>query len=96
VFAALKGHWFKNKYIASYLGYLITMGLMGLWHGTAWYYLIYGLYHGVLLILTDVVERLNKKNKWWNVNSLAYKGVSIFITFQLVCFGLLIFSGHLV
>jgi len=71
------------------------MGLMGLWHGIAWYYLVYGLYHGVLLILTDVLERLNKKNKWWDENHLAYKVISVFITFHLVCFGLLIFSGYL-
>ena len=95
VFSALKGRWFKNKYVASYLGFILSMGLMGLWHGVAWYYLVYGLYHGVLLILTDVVERLNKRKKWWDENSLANKVISIFITFHLVCFGLLIFSGYL-
>jgi membrane protein involved in D-alanine export len=95
VFSALKGRWFKNKYVASYLGFILSMGLMGLWHGVAWYYLVYGVYHGVLLILTDVVERLNKRKKWWDENSLAYKVMSIFITFHLVCFGFLIFSGRL-
>ena len=95
VFAALKGRWFKNKYTASYLGFLISMGLMGLWHGTAWNYIIYGFYHGILLILTDLVERSNKKNKWWDESRPLTRIVSIFITFQLVCFGLLIFSGHL-
>jgi len=95
VFAALKGRWFKDKYVASYLGFLLSMGLMGLWHGTAWYYLVYGLYHGVLLILTDLVERLNRKMKWWDESRLAFKAISIFITFNLVCFGLLIFSGYL-
>jgi len=95
VFAALKGRWFKNKYVASYLGFLLSMGLMGLWHGTAWYYLVYGLYHGVLLIFTDLIERLNKRKKWWDETHLAFKVISVLITFQLVCFGLLIFSGHL-
>ncbi len=95
VFAALKGRWFKNKYIASYLGFLLSMGLMGLWHGTSWYYILYGFYHGVLLVITDLIERLNKKKKWWNENQFAYKVISILITSQLVCFGFLIFSGHL-
>jgi membrane protein involved in D-alanine export len=94
VFAALKGKWFKNKYVASYLGFLISMGLMGLWHGTTWYYITYGLYHGVLLILTDVIGRWNKRKKLWDENSVAYKVVSTFITVQLVCFGFLLFSGH--
>jgi membrane protein involved in D-alanine export len=94
VFAALKGRWFKSKYIASYLGFLITMGLMGLWHGTAGHFIIYGLYHGVLLCLTDLFERWNKKRKWWKPDHLAYRAVSIFVTFNLVCIGFLIFSGH--
>jgi membrane protein involved in D-alanine export len=94
VFAALKGRWFKNKYVASYLGFLLSMGLMGLWHGTAWYYILYGLYHGVLLILSDLTERLNKKKKWWDESRLAFRLISIFITFNLVCFGLLLFSGY--
>ncbi len=95
VFAALKGRWFKNKYVSSYLGFLLAMGLMGLWHGTAWYYLVYGFYHGVLLILNDLTERWNKKKKWWNPDRFAFRAASIFITFNLVCCGLLIFSGHL-
>ncbi len=95
VFAALKGHWFKDKYLSSYLGFLLSMGLMGLWHGTAWYYLVYGFYHGVLLILNDLTERWNKKKKWWNLDRFAFRATSIFITFNLVCFGFLIFSGHL-
>ena len=95
VFAALKGRWFKNKFTASYLGFLLSMGLMGLWHGTAWHYIIYGLYHGTLLILTDMLERNNKKKKWWDENKPVTKIISTLITFQLVCFGLLIFSGHL-
>jgi len=94
VFAALKGHWFKNKYVASYLGFLISMGLMGLWHGTAWYYLVYGLYHGVLLSVYDWLGRWNKRVKIWG-EGFWWQAASIFITVNLVCFGLLIFSGRL-
>jgi len=95
VLTAMKGHWFTNKYVASYIGYVLSMGLMGIWHGTSWNYLIYGLYHGVLLILNDVIDRLNKKYKWLPKNHFAWNAFSIFITMQLVCFGLLIFSGKL-
>jgi len=94
VFAALKGRWFKNKYVASYLGFLISMGLMGLWHGTAWYYLVYGLYHGVLLSVYDWLGRWNKRVKIWG-EGIWWQAASIFITVNLVCFGLLIFSGRL-
>ena len=94
VLAALKGHWFKNKYVASYLGFLLTFGLMGLWHGTAWYYLVYGLYHGVMLSVYDLLGRWNKRAKIWG-KGFWWQVLSIFITLQVVCFGLLIFSGRL-
>jgi membrane protein involved in D-alanine export len=95
VMSAIKGHWFKSKYTASYLGYFLSMGLMGIWHGTAWNYLIYGLYHATLLILNDVFDRLNKKYKWLPKNNPAWDVFSIVVTMHLVCFGLLIFSGKL-
>ncbi len=94
VYAATKGKWFKNKYVASYLGFFVSMGLMGLWHGTAWYYLVYGLYHGALLAGHDGLARWNKSRRLWGNGWLAQAG-SIFVTFNLVCFGMLIFSGRL-
>lgn len=93
VMASLKNKWFKNKYIASYIGYMITMGLMGLWHGTENFYIIYGLYHGFLIVITDYFQRQKfyKKVK----NNLFWKITSTIVTFNLVCFGFLIFSGYL-
>lgn len=79
VFAAIKGKWFKNKYVASYLGFIFSMGLMGLWHGTAWHYILYGFYHGILLILTDWLERMNKKKKWWKKDDARWKFTSTVI-----------------
>lgn len=37
--------------VATYRNYLIVMGLGGLWHGASWNFLIWGLFHGVLLSL---------------------------------------------
>jgi membrane protein involved in D-alanine export len=94
VFAAAKGHWFKNVNLASYIGFVVSMGLMGLWHGTAWHFLIYGLFHGVLLTLHDAFVGWNKKHKLWGEGPL-WTAASVALTFNLVCFGLLIFSGRL-
>ncbi len=84
----------KFKYVSSYAGYFITMGLMGLWHGTSVYFILYGLYHGSLIVLTDLFQR---KVPWYSKvkNNIAWKCFSIFVTFNLVCFGFLIFSGYL-
>jgi membrane protein involved in D-alanine export len=95
VFASVKGKWFKNRYAASYLGYMLTMGLMGLWHGTALNYIVYGLYHGVLLSATDWLNRRYKGNRLLNDNGLIWQTASVLLTFHLVAFGLLIFSGRL-
>ncbi len=95
VFAAVKGKWFKNRYAASYLGYILTMGLMGFWHGLALQYIVYGFYHGVLLAVTAWLDRRYKGNKLLNDNSFIWQASSILITFHLIAVGLLIFSGRL-
>jgi membrane protein involved in D-alanine export len=92
--AAMKGKWFKNDQAGSYLGFFLSFGLMGLWHGTAPHYLIYGGYHACLLTVHDLFVRWNKKRHWWGTGP-AWRLASIFLTANLVCFGFLIFSGHL-
>lgn len=94
-FAALKGKWFKDSQTASSLGFMITMGLMGLWHGLALHYIAYGLYHGALLVATNWLDRRYKGNRLLNDNGLLWRALSIIITFHLVAIGLLIFSGRL-
>lgn len=85
---------FKNRVTASHVAQMITMTTMGFWHGITWYYILYGLYQGVALILTDIYtkkSKLYKKlkgKKWFNV-------LQIIITFHIICFGMLIFSGFL-
>jgi len=95
VMAALKNKRLrKYKYASSYVGYMITMGLMGIWHGTDIYYILYGLYHGLLIIATDLFQR---KVGWYKKvkDNILWKCLSIFMTFNLICFGFLIFSGYL-
>ena len=38
--AALKGEWYKDRRTASYIGYVITMMTMGLWHGLSLRYIV--------------------------------------------------------
>ena len=95
VFAALKGKWFKEAQTASYLGLLLTMGLMGFWHGLALHYIVYGLYHGLLLVATNWLDRRYQGNRLLNAPGLLWRGLSILLTFHLVAFSFLIFSGRL-
>ncbi|MBE5105562.1 D-alanyl-lipoteichoic acid biosynthesis protein DltB [Bacillus thuringiensis] len=97
VFFATKKKLLKNRYTISYIGAFLNFFIMGIWHilGEHIYqYIIYGLYHASLFILFDIFERKNKKHKFWPNNKFMHV-LAIVITFHFVCFGFLIFSGHL-
>ncbi|HEV2200766.1 MAG TPA: MBOAT family O-acyltransferase [Bryobacteraceae bacterium] len=48
IFFSLPGQRSKLR-IFPYLNFLITMLICGIWHGTGWTFVLWGLYHGVLL-----------------------------------------------
>lgn len=89
---AIRSKRFKNRLNAATSGFIVNMLVMGIWHGISKDYLLYGLYHGLLLAAT---ERYQKK-KWYKKvrNRRWYKVTSWFVTLNLVMFGFLIFSGH--
>jgi membrane protein involved in D-alanine export len=92
--AAAKGKWFKGRHTANYLGLFVTFGLMGVWHGLAWHYIFYGLYHAALLSGFDWFARWNKERKLWG-DTPAWRAAGIVLTFHSFAFGLLLFSGKL-
>lgn len=89
---AIRNKKFRNRLNAAASGFIVNMLVMGAWHGLSKDYLFYGLYHGILLAVT---ERYQKK-KWYKKvkNKRWYKAASWFATLNLVMFGFLIFSGH--
>jgi len=84
----------KNKLVIATIAFMINMFVMGVWHGLELNYIVYGLYHGVLLSACEIFQKkskfykAHKKDKW-------LIGVSWFITLHLVMFGFFIFSGRL-
>ena len=74
--------------------FIINMTVMGAWHGLTPYYLLYGLYHGLLLAASEVYHKKSQFYKKYKRSKL-YRTVSCFVTIQAVMFGFLIFSGHL-
>ncbi|MGX4601235.1 D-alanyl-lipoteichoic acid biosynthesis protein DltB [Faecalimicrobium sp. JNUCC 81] len=93
VISSMRKKRFKKRATAAHVAQMITMITMGFWHGLTWYYILYGVYQGVVLILTDIYQKKSKfykkhkKEKWFEI-------VQIVITFNIACFGLLIFSGY--
>jgi D-alanyl-lipoteichoic acid acyltransferase DltB (MBOAT superfamily) len=79
---------------ATYRNLMITMALGGLWHGAAWKFVIWGVYHGVLLALNRVrIEIFGKPKREVTFLSLRW-WVGAFITFHLVCLGWVFFRGN--
>ena len=68
---------------------MIAMGLCGLWHGASWTCVVWGLYHGLLLMGYHILQRLPfpaiRRTSAW---------VSRFVTFHLVCLGWLVFRAE--
>ena len=94
VFAMFKKKIFKSSLTTAMVAYIVNMTLMGVWHGINFSYLLYGLYHGIILAITEYFQKTkfykNNKNKKW------FEYSSIFITFNLVMFGFFIFSEKFV
>lgn len=92
---AIRGKWFSDRVLMSSIGFIINMGVMGVWHGLSLSYILYGLYHGLLLAVNEVYQKkfkFHKKHK----KEMWYKITSWFITFNLVMFGFFIFSQRFV
>lgn len=94
VISSMRKKRFKKRDTASHVAQMITMLVMGFWHGLTWYYIFYGVYQGVILVITDIYQKKSKyykkhKKERWFIN------IQIFLTFHIACFGLLIFSGYL-
>lgn len=66
----------------------ITMFLCGLWHGAAVPFVIWGVYHGLFMI----VERVLKLNRKISANPFLH-GLRVFVTLHAVLFGWIIFRS---
>ncbi len=93
--AALRGKWFRNPHTSAYLANLLTMTLMGLWHGLTPGFLVYGLYHGLVLCCNEALDTRWKKFKKLKRRPMP-RAVMTVATFHLFAFGLLLFSGKLI
>jgi membrane protein involved in D-alanine export len=92
--AAARGKWFRSMHTAAILGYFLAFGLMGLWHGLEPHYIVYGLYMATLLSGFHIFSNWKKAYHYWREGPL-WNALAVFITFNAVCFGLLIFSGRI-
>ena len=74
--------------LRTYINLIVVMFLGGLWHGAAWSYGIWGLWHGIGL----AIERKISNNKIQNELNQLLKIIRIFFVFSFVSFGWLLFQ----
>lgn len=76
----------------AYLNQFTTMVIGGLWHGASWMYIIWGAYHGLLLVIHKTIKR------FWTlpdylVGRPEVKIANIALTFMLIVAGFTIFRA---
>jgi alginate O-acetyltransferase complex protein AlgI len=76
-----------------YAALIISMTLFGIWHGAKWTFVLWGVYHGVLLVLHRSVQQM--KRRWTAVSlALAGEGLSWISTYSLISLGWIFFRAN--
>ena len=73
---------------------LITMVLGGLWHGAAWTFVLWGVFHGVLLIGFRAADRARAFHAWVASPGPLARITSWAMMFHVTCYGWLIFRAR--
>ncbi len=83
--------------VRTYINIMILMGLVGLWHGAAWTFVLWGLFHGVMMGLSRLSSKFWARfYKILRVPDGIAKVIGMFITFNIISFsGLLFRAGNL-
>ncbi|PKL76204.1 MAG: MBOAT family protein [Candidatus Melainabacteria bacterium HGW-Melainabacteria-1] len=67
---------------------ILAMAVSGIWHGAAWHFMVWGLYHGLLLALHRIWrEQIKPKLPWVETFPKLYYGLCTALTFFLVTIG---------
>ena len=78
------GEWVTSRNL------MVTMVLVGLWHGAAWTFILWGAYHGALLIAQRLMVPTGQKamiGPWYQ------QWISVVLMFHATCFGWLLFRA---
>ncbi|SCB73044.1 D-alanyl-lipoteichoic acid biosynthesis protein DltB [Weissella bombi] len=86
---------FKNRNVTSGVVYVLNMTIMGFWHGVTWYYVSYGIFHGLGMVINDWWLRYKRRHKEQLPKNKFTEMLAIFITFNVVMLSFLLFSGFL-
>jgi D-alanyl-lipoteichoic acid acyltransferase DltB (MBOAT superfamily) len=78
----------------TYSNLFLTMVIGGLWHGAAWNFILWGFFHGIILILYKILEKGNEYlNPWNKENNYFLVFLKIALMLFLTLFGWMIFRS---
>ncbi|NLH15536.1 MAG: MBOAT family protein [Phycisphaerae bacterium] len=80
----------RNGVVQTYRNLFLTMVLGGLWHGASWTFVLWGVFHGSILILYRLLGINSPSSPRFHFGSLI-RGM---VMFHLVCFGWLLFRAQ--
>ncbi len=74
----------------TYRNLTLTMVLGGLWHGAAWNFALWGLYHGLLLSVYRALNLRTERGayRWWTLGAMGL------LMFHFTCIGWLLFRAQ--
>lgn len=90
------GHLRLALLIPPAIALIITWSLLGLWHGAEWHYVVFGLFYGVIMILSIAIDPFSKKVRntlHINPKRIPYQLFQILRTMCIICFGYIIFRA---
>ncbi|MCB2173661.1 MBOAT family protein [bacterium] len=73
---------------------VITMFLGGLWHGANWTFIVWGLFHGVLLIVYHVRDQVFGRDRLESEKNPLKRAFSVVTMFHLICLSWLFFRAE--
>ena len=76
----------RINFFVTCLNLLFVFTVSGLWHGASWKFIVWGLIHGLLLVLYNLLNR-------YNIKVPISKFLKWLITFNLVCFAWVFFRA---
>lgn len=80
----------RKGHIQTAINLLLTMGLVGLWHGAGWMFVLWGLYWGVLTIIYNIAGAYEPLKPLWRYMS----PIALPFFFCLIVFGWVLFRSE--
>lgn len=79
-----------------YLATLLNLVVIGIWHGANWTYILFGLFHGLMLVVVTACDKKRKKleKKHGLKKKPLYKYSRMLLTFVLCTIGFLLFRSY--